>query len=117
MLTRLDRTNEAREKYQYILRVPDWRGILHARALYQTGQSYMADADYPAAHGFFERTFLGYANFTEWSAQAYLADAEALLKMGDSEGAAGTLDEAIAELKESAPSELYQALIEKRAKI
>lgn len=117
LLTRLDRTNEAREKYQYILRVPDWRGILHARALYQTGQSYMADADYPAAHGFFERTFLGYANFTEWSAQAYLADAEALLKMGDSEGAAGTLDEAIAELKESAPSELYQALIEKRAKI
>ncbi len=117
LLTRLGRTDEAREKYQYILRVPDWRGILHARALFQTGQAYMADEAFPAAHGFFERTFLGYSHFGEWSARAYLADAEALLRMGDPASAATTLDEAIAELKEAAPADLYEAIEEKRASI
>jgi tetratricopeptide (TPR) repeat protein len=117
LLTRLGRTEEAREKYQYILRIPDWRGILHARALFQTGQAFMADEDYPAAHGFFERTFLGYSHFTDWCARAYLADAEALVEMGDPESARATLDEAIIELKESTTEELYNALIEKRANI
>ena len=117
LLTRLGRTEEAREKYQYILRIPDWRGVLHARALFQTGQAFMADSDYSAAHGFFERTFLGYSHFSDWCARAYLADAEALIKMGDPESAGATLDEAIAELKESASEELYNALIKKRTNI
>ena len=77
----------------------------------------MADGDYPAAHGFFERTFLGYSHFSDWCARAYLADAEALIKMGDPESAGATLDEAIAELKESASEELYNALIKKRTNI
>lgn len=117
LMTRLNRTAEARELYQYILSLPAWRGVFHARALLQTGQSYMAEEAYPEAHGFFERTFLAYSNFADWCARAYLADADALLKMGEQESAANTLDEALVELKGKTTDELYQALKEKRTSI
>lgn len=109
LLAQMGREQEAREKYQYMLRVPDWRGVLHARALYQTGESYMAENAYAEAHGFFERTFLGYPHLTEWSARAYLADAEALLAMGSREDAVTTLQEAVEELT-SAPETIMQAI-------
>jgi TolA-binding protein len=110
LLSELNRGQEAREKYQYILRVPGWRGVLHARALYQIGESYMAENAYAEAHGFFERTFLGYPHLAEWSARAYLADAEALLGMGARQDAIKTLQEAIDELNENAPSDILQSI-------
>ncbi|MFP4069583.1 MAG: tetratricopeptide repeat protein [Opitutales bacterium] len=110
ILTAEGRTKEAREKYQYILRVPDWRGVVHARALFQTGEAFMADEAYAEAHGFFERTFLGYSHFGEWAARAYLADAEALLKMGEREDAVRTLEEASDSLADEAPEDLYETI-------
>lgn len=106
LLSSMGRGEEAREKYQYILRVPNWRGIIHARALFQTGEAYMAESKYAEAHGFFERTFLGYSQFSEWCARAYLADAEALLGMGAKADAIATLTEAVEMLSEAAPAEL-----------
>jgi tetratricopeptide (TPR) repeat protein len=91
----------ARQKYQYILKVAEWRGVAHARALIQTGDAYMAEAEYNKAHGFFERTFLGYSNFPEVAADAYLADAEVLIKLNDINSAKATLAEALTELKGS----------------
>ena len=110
ILSEIDRGQEAREKYQYILRVPDWRGELHARALYQTGQSYMAENAFAQAHGFFERTFLGYPHLAKWSALAYLEDAEALLGMSASQDAINTLKEGINELSNSAPQEVIKTM-------
>ena len=110
ILSEIDRGQEAREKYQYILRVPDWRGVLHARALYQTGQSYMAENAFAQAHGFFERTFLGYPHLAKWSALAYLEDAEALLGLSAGQDAINTLKEAIEELSDSAPQEVLQKI-------
>ena len=43
LLTQMRENSAAREKYTYILKVPDWRGEAHARALYQTGQSFYAE--------------------------------------------------------------------------
>jgi TolA-binding protein len=106
LLSSMGRGDEAREKYQYILRVPDWRGIIHARALFQTGEAYMAESKYAEAHGFFERTFLGYSQFSEWCARAYLADANALLGLGAKDDAIATLTEAVETLSETAPAEL-----------
>ncbi|MGC6605388.1 MAG: tetratricopeptide repeat protein [Lentimonas sp.] len=106
LLSSMGRGAEAREKYQYILQVPDWRGILHATALYQTGESYMDEKKYPEAHGFFERTFLGYSQFGELGAKAYLKDAEALLAMGERAGAKATLQEAVEVLQDIAPEYL-----------
>ncbi|MGB0414606.1 MAG: tetratricopeptide repeat protein [Coraliomargarita sp.] len=110
LMTELGRYAEAREKYQYILRVPEWRGELHARALLQTGDAYMAEQAYAEAHGFYERTFLGYSHMSEWAAKAYLADAKALTAMGDAPGAKATLAEAVTSLEGTAPAELYQQL-------
>ena len=110
LLSEMGRGQEAREKCQYILRVPEWRGVLHARALYQIGQSYMAESAYAEAHGFFERTFLGYPHLTEWSSRAYLADAGALLGMGAKQDAINTLNEAIEELSEKAPQDIILSI-------
>jgi TolA-binding protein len=110
LLTKMNRGAEAREKYQYILRVPDWRGILHATALFQIGESYMAEDAFAEAHGFFERTFLGYSQFSELAAKAYLQDANALIGMGNAASAKTTLQEAVELLSEVAPEETMAAI-------
>lgn len=101
LLSQMGNGDAARQKYQYILKVAEWRGVAHARALIQTGDAYMAEAEYNKAHGFFERTFLGYSNFPEVAADAYLADAEVLIKLNDINSAKATLAEALTELKGS----------------
>jgi TolA-binding protein len=110
LLSQMGRGIDARKKYQYMLRVPEWRGVLQARALYQIGHSYMEESAYAEAHGFFERTFLGYPHLAEWSSRAYLADAEALLAMGEKQDAINTLTEATQELSESAPADILTAI-------
>lgn len=70
----------------------------------------MAESAYAEAHGFFERTFLGYSHFTEWSARAYLADAEALVKMGAPQDAVTTLTEAVDQLGENAPKDVMEQI-------
>lgn len=110
LLSEMGRGPEAREKYQYILRVPEWRGVLQAQALYQIGESYVAEDAYAKAHGFFERTFLGYPHLTQWSARAYLADAEALIGMGEKQDAINTLEEALKELPTNAPEDTLQSI-------
>ena len=77
----------------------------------------MAEEAHEQAHGFFERTFLGYSNFPEVAAQAYLADAEALLRLNDPQGAKLTLNEALNELKDSISPDLYASLQEKHDSI
>jgi len=110
LLSSMGRGEEARERYQYILRVPDWRGVIHARALFQTGEAYMAENQYPEARGFFERTYLGYSNISEWAARAYLADANALLALGEKADAVNVLSEAVETLSETAPPELMTTI-------
>ena len=110
LLSSMGRGEEAREKYQYILRVPDWRGVIHARALFQTGEAYMAEDKYAEAHGFFERTFLGYSQLGEWCARAYLADANALIGLGAHADALNTLIEARDTLGEAASPELMESI-------
>ena len=95
---------------KYILKVPAWRGIVHAQALFQIGESYIAEKEYAKAHGFFERTFVGYSHFGEWAARAYLADAEALIAMDRKQDAITTLTEALEILEGSAPDELIESI-------
>lgn len=110
LLTSMNQGEKARQKYQYILRVPDWRGVLHARAYFQIGESYMSEKAYAEAHGYFERTFLGYSQFSEWCARAYLGDADALIALGSKQDAIATLTEAVETLSETAPPELVQSI-------
>ncbi|MEM0965048.1 MAG: tetratricopeptide repeat protein [Verrucomicrobiota bacterium] len=85
----------AREKLLSILKTPDWRGEPHAEALYRVGVTYFEEGLFPEAHGFFERTFLGYGLFDEWAVRAYLMDAKTLVEMGQIEDARRTLNEAL----------------------
>jgi tetratricopeptide (TPR) repeat protein len=117
LLTEMGRHEAARAEYEYILRVPEWRGTTHAQALYQIGQAYMAEEEYAKAHGFFERTFLGYSQVGEWSSKAYLADAEALLMMGSREEALNVLEEAAEQMKEVAPAEVLEAIENKLSEL
>jgi len=88
-------TEAARDRLLQILKTPDWRGEPHAEALYRVGVTYFEEGKYPEAHGFFERTFLGYGLFDEWAARAYLMDAKTLVEMGEPEDARRTIREAL----------------------
>lgn len=117
LLTEMGETEAARAAYQYILRVPDWRGELQARALLQTAEAFMADGAFPEAHGFFERTFLAYSHLGDLAAKAYLGDADALVKMGAKQDAITTLTEASTTLEEVASAELYESITAKLKEI
>ena len=80
-------------------------GILHARALYKL----LSLAKDNAAHGFYERTFLGYPHLAEWSARAYLADAKALIGMGEKQDAINTFNEAVVEISR-APADILKSI-------
>lgn len=111
ILTDRGRPAEAREKLLRILKTPEWRGEPHAEALYRTGMTYFDEGMYPEAHGFFERTFLGYALFKEWAARAYLMDARTLAQMGRMEDARNTLREALSDDRFS-ETPIYSELVE-----
>ena len=73
----------------------------------------MAEDAYAKAHGFYERTFLGYPHLAEWSARAYLADAKALIGMGEKQDAINTLNEAVAEISAIAPTDVMKSIKDK----
>ena len=105
------RQEEARKRLMRILKTPDWRGEPHAEALFRVGMTYFEEGRYPEAHGFFERTFLGYGLFDEWAARAYLMDAKTLVQMGEVEDARSTVGEAL-EDDRYRQTEIYGELVE-----
>ncbi|MGF1453120.1 MAG: tol-pal system YbgF family protein [Opitutales bacterium] len=117
LLTELGRAEKAIEEFEYILKVPGWRGLLHARALLRIGEALMSQGAYAKAHGYFERVFLAYPHLSEVAAQAYLADAGALVKLGVPNDAVSTLEEALELLAETAPPELVNNIRDQLANL
>ncbi len=74
----------ARESNMSILTVPAWRGVPVAQATYQLGQVEERAGNLEKAFGFFQRTYFQYKGHAGgyWAAEAYLASAEILKKMG-----------------------------------
>lgn len=95
ILSNRGRFDEAREKFLGVLRTPDWRGEPHAQALFRMGETLFEEGRFAEAHGFFERTFLGYAFYADWAARAYLMDGRTLISMGHANDARRTLEEAM----------------------
>lgn len=88
--------DEAREKYQLIIKTPSWKtGESYAQALYHIGLSYFDEGKFPEAHGFFERVFVGHSYYIDWAIQAYMMDAKALKEMGRLQDAMKTLKECL----------------------
>jgi len=67
--------DKALERYLYVLQVRDWRGKAWAQACLQIGECYEKTGEMMKAHGFYERTYLTYRQFAEWTARALYNDA------------------------------------------
>jgi len=88
-----DRLEEAVKHYERVLKTRSWRGPAWAEAQYKIGLCHYQQERFPEAHAYFERTFIAFSQFREWSARAYLKDAETLLHMGAPRDARNTLRE------------------------
>jgi TolA-binding protein len=82
----LDQGNieEARKENMSILTVPSWRGVPVAQATFQLGQVETKAGNLSKAHAFYQRTYMQYKGHAGgyWAAEAYLAAADTLKKMG-----------------------------------
>lgn len=76
--------DEARTANMSILTVPSWRGVPVAQATYQLGQVETKAGNFAKAHAFYQRTYMQYKGHAGgyWAAEAYLAAADVLKKMG-----------------------------------
>jgi len=92
-LYRLKMYKEAEDAYNTVMGVAEWRGVAFAKAMFGMGRCRLAEQDYETAHSFFQRTYLlfkGYDN-GKWAADAYLAAADCLVKLGRDADVAKTL--------------------------
>ncbi|MGB0372652.1 MAG: tetratricopeptide repeat protein [Opitutales bacterium] len=88
--------DKAIENYELLLRDKQLYGkAIRAEVQYKIGLSFFERGLYQESHAYFERVFLAFSGFKEWTALAYLKDAEALISLGAREDAARTLKEAI----------------------
>lgn len=76
--------DEARKANMYVFREPKWRGEPVAQATFQMGQVEEKADDFRKAFGFYQRTYFQYKGHAGgyWAAEAYLASARCLEKLG-----------------------------------
>lgn len=87
--------SEAERRYQNILRTREFRGPVWAEAQFKVGLIHYNQGRYREAHGFFQRVYIAFEGFTEWSSQAYLMSASALEALGKTAEARETLQELV----------------------
>jgi tetratricopeptide (TPR) repeat protein len=85
-----ERFEEAVAAYALVLNQREWRGEAWAEATFKIGDCFAQMEDLPKAQGFYERTYLAFASYPDWSGRAVLASAELLEAMGDPESAQRT---------------------------
>ena len=71
---------EADEQYKSVLGVSGWRNYW-PQALYGRGECAFFQRKYEAASAYYERIYLLYSHYLDWSAKAYLRRAECLKRM------------------------------------
>lgn len=84
---------DAREEYLKISMNRKMQGKPAAEAIYKCGLAYFEEEKWANAYECFQRVFIAYFNFEEWSALAYYYGARSLLELGDSVGARNVLRE------------------------
>ena len=83
---------EADECYKSVLGVKGWRNFWPA-ALYGRGESAYSQRKYDVASAYYERIYLLYSHYQDWTAKAYLRRAECLHKLYQDEKAIEVLTE------------------------
>jgi TolA-binding protein len=87
---------EADECYKSVLGVRDWRGPLWPAAIYGRGECARQQRNYEQAAAYYERIYLMYSQYREWTAKAYLARSDCLVRIRQYQKAAETLAEMVA---------------------
>ncbi len=77
-----------------IVGVKEWKGPLHAEALYLLGESSRLAGNYPAAVNFFGRIFLSLAKYEDWAIKGYLGAEESHRSLGEIKQSVNALQEA-----------------------
>lgn len=80
-------------RYEEVLQVKDWRGALWPESLYRIGESLLAEGRNKEAYAYFQRIYVLYAHYTDWTARAYLQCVEISQELGLKGDAMRTLGE------------------------
>jgi TolA-binding protein len=108
------RYEEAIKHYEEVLQVKEWKGELWPEALYMIGESLRAAGKEKEAYAYYQRIYVLYPHYKEWTAKAYLCCAEISERLGLKSDAVRTLGEMLA--NQSLRSTPEYASAEKRFK-
>ncbi|HVQ20962.1 MAG TPA: tetratricopeptide repeat protein [Terrimicrobiaceae bacterium] len=106
--------DEAIKRYEAVLQVKEWKGPAWPEALYMIGESLKNQGKEKEAYAYYQRIYVLYPHFKEYTAKAYLRCAEISEKLGLKDDAVRTLGEMLANQSLRATSEYVSA--EKRLK-
>ncbi|NCG08804.1 MAG: hypothetical protein GWO81_04465, partial [Verrucomicrobia bacterium] len=112
-LRQTERLQEAVEAYALVLNQREWRGEVWAEATFKMGDCFAQMEDLAKAQGFYERTYLAFSAYPDWSGRAVLASADLLEALGDADSAQRTYQYFL-DLPTSKDSPYYDAIRRKR---
>ena len=101
--------DEAVKRYQEVLQVKEWKGELWPEAIYFVGESLREQGKDKEAYAYFQRIYVLYPHYKEWTAKAYLRCAEISEKLGLKDEAVRTLGEMLANQSLRSTSEYVSA--------
>ena len=101
--------DEAIKRYEEVLQVKEWRGDLWPEALYFVGESLRDQGKEKESYAYFQRIYVLYPHYKEWTAKAYLRCAEISEKLGLKDDAVRTLGEMLANQSLRSTSEYVSA--------
>ena len=106
---KLGKRKEAYDKYEYILKVPSYRGEPYAEVLYKLGEIERVEGHTDKALMWFDRCYLGFANCYKWKGKAVLAALKLLAAQDRKAEARVICDEFINDAKNKASPD-YEAV-------
>ena len=109
MLREQRKYKEAIALYEKILQVREYRGPLWPESLYQIGMCRLQQGEVREAFAFFQRIYVLYGNYADWTARAYLQSAICLEKLNQRQDAIKTYGEMLAKEKLKKTPEYQEA--------
>ena len=87
---------QAAERYEQVMMVREWRGPMWPEALYKLGRCTLEQGEAEKAFAFFQRVYVLYAHYGQWTVKAYLDSGHCLEKLGRLTEAYRTYEEMLA---------------------